>query len=686
MLYDYYINTYRSGFMHFKKELALMVRQKSIRRVVSSGGGAKGAVYPGSYKAMIDTGVIEGVEIFSGASAGAISAAFMAIQMPPDLLRAKLLNTNLEALKGAFVTKLFKRNPPGIAFCTTDAKPLEMFIRESIIESIRGSLKNLQHLEALSKKDNDLNRLVNKIKGKDPRITFADLALLNRFFPSHFKQLVLPAVKFPGGEVQIFNSTLTPNVEIALACRASASIPVLFEPVEIEIDGKKHKFVDGGVYDNLPTDYFDTDEKGKFIKNKIPEQTLVFAFGEGLDNKKNHVFQALYGQHLDHVVAEETLSNILLHAIDLFNHFIELEEETHSTKYEAELLIQAVKLVIGQCVESQGMTKAESKAIMDELKKSINSLLLKPQENQLFWAAYNGAKDQKERISLLTNFVKEQMKPVLYAAGIFERLKRDVLIEILGDFNAPYKNTQQKELGYQKLRSEYGLRTVELRVGDIKTSEFKKASKLARVMDSLGYLDTINHIGNHELHNPTKFAPELFYIDLVATFEAIHRATLLGASKNPNDNSLIKAINALKTQLTNNGKSDEVISRQVYQLIKDYVENHIDGIEAFALSRAVEFHNKMLTAEELFKETYEEGFKRSGSFSMSNITGKHLVRNSTLHESLKDKNMFELYKNQAPHQMKTRTDKVFDELTQLKDFNNANSVIIPESAPQLIKT
>lgn len=39
-------------------------------------------------------------------------------------------------------------------------------------------------------------------------------------------------------KLTIFNSVDTPNVEIALACRASASIPLVFETVEI--DGKKY--------------------------------------------------------------------------------------------------------------------------------------------------------------------------------------------------------------------------------------------------------------------------------------------------------------------------------------------------------------------------------------------------------------------------------------------------------------
>ncbi|WP_155799180.1 patatin-like phospholipase family protein [Rickettsia canadensis] len=43
---------------------------------------------------------------------------------------------------------------------------------------------------------------------------------------------------------------------MALACRASVSIPLVFEPVEI--NGKQ--YIDGGYLDNIPTKYFKDNE------------------------------------------------------------------------------------------------------------------------------------------------------------------------------------------------------------------------------------------------------------------------------------------------------------------------------------------------------------------------------------------------------------------------------------------
>lgn len=505
--------------------------QQRIERVVCSGGGAKGVVYPGSYRAMKDTGILKGVKAFSGASAGAITAALMALGISPAVFREKLLTTNLKDLMGTGVGKILGKNAAGIAFITKDGQPLEQFIRENIITTVRSSLKSLKDLDAIAKQDPEFNKLVNKIKGENPRITFGDLALFNRYFPDQFKQLTISAVQFPGGEVQIFNDKLTPNVEIALACRASASIPVVLEPVEIEINGVIKKFVDGGVYDNLPTDYFDGQENGEFVKNKKPRQTMVFAFGEGLDNKNNQIFQALYGKRWDEVVTDESIATILDAAINLSKKIIAEGGECDSPKGEAQLITQSVKMILKSLVGNHAMTMDESKEIMSAMNKCINNVLLQPEKNKKFWQAYKQEKDEFSRIMLLTHVVKEKMKPILYDAGIIEKLKRNVLIEVLGGLNASYKNTSQKEMGYQKLRKEYVFCTVELRVGNIKTTDFDKATKSARVMDALGYLDTVNYITNHELHDPKVFNVDKFFVDLMNQFEHIHRATILGSGK-----------------------------------------------------------------------------------------------------------------------------------------------------------
>jgi NTE family protein len=109
-------------------------------------------------------------------------------------------------------------------------------------------------------------------------------------------------------DLKIFSAKETPDVEIALACKASASIPLAFEITEI--DGQK--YVDGGYRDNIPIKYFNQDnsnpekevENNKDVKDitgnkdavknaKKEGRILAFAFG-ATDNMENPINTAIY--------------------------------------------------------------------------------------------------------------------------------------------------------------------------------------------------------------------------------------------------------------------------------------------------------------------------------------------------------------------------------------------------------
>ncbi|TAL63012.1 MAG: esterase [Legionella sp.] len=622
------------------------VARSGIKRVVCSGGGAKAVVYPGAYKAMVDAGVFKDVQTLAGASAGAITASLLAVGMPPAILRAQLLQTDFESLLGESV----KIKGPGISFLTKDGLPLEQFLRDNILNTIRQGLANLKS------EDLQFKEFLDKIATQNPCITFADLAMLHRLFPTAFKQLIVSAVQFPHGELQVFNSQLTPDVEIALACRASASIPVLLKPVEIQINKQVLSFVDGGLYDNLPTDFFDQDEWGGFTKNKEARNTLVFAFGEGLANQQNQVFQALYGERWEEAISKALLKRIIEDTFGL----IDPDEQLHSEEAEAGRLIQAMRWVLKNYLKQKKLTPSETKEIGEAMEKAIRALLLDPENHQQFWKVYQKVYRTK-RLNLLASFIKEQMKPILYQASCFEKFKRNILVEFLGDLQLPFKNTDQKELGYQKLRKEYALRTVELRVGEIKTTDFATANKVARVMDAFGYLDTMNHLINHDLHNPMVFKDEEFYVDLMTYFIPIYEAVLVGSGQNPQHDSLLQEIKTHKISG----------ARAMYYLIKDAAERDLHSIAAFALSRALEFKQKIISAEELFKESYTESFGQSGFFALSKITGETIFIRSTLQAQLKQQNMFALYHHKPHNDENRRTEKIFCALKKLPAFSDA---------------
>ena len=531
---------------------------KEIERLVFVGGGAKGVIYPGAYAAVVDTGAFDNVQMVSGSSVGSISAAMIAVGITPERLR-QLMDTNLAKLMGNRVGKLFG-NHDGVNVFTRSGDELLDFIRCGIIETVQQFLAKLKE-EAIEKDYPDLLPLIDKCaQSSAPTITFHDLNILNHYFPNQFKQLAITGVKLTldrGADLQIFNAKLTPNVEIAEACRGSCSLPVYLHPVSINIDSQDEMIVDGGLYDNIPTDYFDgVDEAGHFIPNKKKAKTLVFGFNDVATRR------ALYGNP-----AIEPFKSTLKH-----------------------------------------------------------------------------------------------------------RFKFGPALRYIADIAPMWSPMRQKQEGYRRLQGDYPLRTVQLRVTPVQTRSYALATTLSREMYSLGYLDAVTSITNLGVHDCTSFSPEFFYLSIVENFIHIYSAVLVGAGKNPAHDVLIKQLNAPNiSMLTRYHLIRDSVTAPQKCSYWDFCATNDSATKIFALSRAVEFYKDELSAEDLFKETYQESFKRSGFFSVSKIAGECIFKSSTLKHKLENKRMFCLFdkRNNVPHS-NTRAGLVFDSLSKINKFSSGH--------------
>lgn len=623
----------------------------SIERVVCSGGGAKGVVYAGAYRALEVSGVLSGVQIFSGASAGAITAAFMATGMPTDEFRRKLLSTNLNLLMGERVGKAWG-NQMGERLLTKSGKPLEDFIRHCLIETVDFHLYKLTNLSP------EVQAIRDKIQATPPGpFTFRDLDCLRKEYPELFKDLVVHAIRHPGGEVQIFNSTLTPDVEVAMACRASASIPGVLQPVKITINDVEYLFMDGGMYDNLPADHFDFDDANNPLPNKKPAKTLIFAFGEGMDDARNPVFQAKFGPG-DKVPAAY-LATFLSKIPPHLEHDSESISLANFSK-EKDEFFQSVKEVLSEDLSQEKLTAIEHDWMLSNINATLNALTA----DRAFQKMYQRIKTEHERNVLL---IEKLRNSPLYQPSRFERYARNLLLPSLSDLNLNYQNTVRKEAGYQKLRNEYPLRTVELRVGTIKTTDFEKATKVARIMDALGYLDTMSHILNYGLEQ-SGFDTDLFYETLMTNAAAIYYATVLAQGKVPFTDVFAEEMSTISrdTKLTTEEKN-----RALYHYIKDKAEKNLDSPEAYALSRAVEVYNNAIEANDLFRETYVEGFKGAPPRTVTLITGEPVYDAITLQNALEGQDMFSLMEAEPKvYGQKSRAEQVHDVLSSMESFKH----------------
>ncbi|WP_341756705.1 MULTISPECIES: patatin-like phospholipase family protein [unclassified Candidatus Tisiphia] len=337
-----------------KLQKEMQERQETpVEYLVFSGGGAKGAIYSGVYAALAESRVVGAIKAVAGSSAGAISAAMVACGIAPEEFEKISKETHLKGLLG---TQGFSAGPVQIGkdgmplydlLDKTIRKGVSNFLKgKNFVELCQVGHDRISHsLEKLEKKKQDflnsieqlkqqdgdnskqitdineniqglefqkqeLNKQFDKIQtiidsnGKDfselmekcqsgGKILFKDLALLRLVDSDQFKDLLITAVRRDNGTLQIFSAENSPDVEIALACRASASIPIVFQPVTI--DGAE--YVDGGYRDNVPMGYFPENESKVNAEEldgfedvtlaKKRGRILALAFGSGMDDPIN---------------------------------------------------------------------------------------------------------------------------------------------------------------------------------------------------------------------------------------------------------------------------------------------------------------------------------------------------------------------------------------------------------------
>jgi|GEM_PF-1884308 len=246
-LFQNYLSTLHQQFAHKIKFLSL------------SGGGAKIPKYIGAYKALKP--IFDDIEEISGISAGAITAAFMAVGMDPEKIQTLLAKNSMLDLLG----------PAKLGLQHT-GEPLEAFINDHLKTEIR------EWLEARINPDQETTEVERKLNETlsldDHQITFQDLSDLREIDPKKFKHLNVFTINKTTIEKKVFSSKVDValKVPICKACHASAAIPVVLAPVKID----EAEYVDGGYhYNNALPDPVGTKDGPQ----KMAASTLVLAFG-----------------------------------------------------------------------------------------------------------------------------------------------------------------------------------------------------------------------------------------------------------------------------------------------------------------------------------------------------------------------------------------------------------------------
>lgn len=214
--------------------------QDTIKNIVFEGAGMKGLAYAGALEELENRNKLNYLEKVGGTSAGAIIALSLSLGYSPQEIQNIIYETDFNKFNRGYFGGI-KRTITRFGFYKT------------------------------KKVDDWLGSLVKEKTG-DRNTTFKDLN------ENGYLNLYSVATLLDQQKQIVYSVETHPKMKIKDAVRASMSIPMYFEAMFIDNQGKPHKtpkecdschtVIDGGMVANFPIHIFDTIIDGKRIANK----------------------------------------------------------------------------------------------------------------------------------------------------------------------------------------------------------------------------------------------------------------------------------------------------------------------------------------------------------------------------------------------------------------------------------
>lgn len=230
-------------------------------RGVFQGGGCRAVAHAGAYEAATNCGVR--FSEVAGTSAGAIIAALIGAGADPDFVLSKLSDLDF---------RRFMRPPEKSA--APDSLPhwLLNFLPLRFISKFYMPARIAYYGGCYSSLEIEIwvdDLLAQLLPSASRPVKFSELVLSTK----------VVTTDIGSGTVKIWGTDETPNESVALAVRASCSIPVFFQPVAV--GATRH--VDGGLLSNLPAFVF----SGKSSRLSLGGRVLSFALVDNFDPPKS---------------------------------------------------------------------------------------------------------------------------------------------------------------------------------------------------------------------------------------------------------------------------------------------------------------------------------------------------------------------------------------------------------------
>lgn len=197
----------------------------NVKNLVFRGGGPLAFSYIGAMEVLDKKGLLTGIERTTGASAGALFATLVALNLTPEEMRDFMFSIKNPTMNLLTDLKIPENLHEHYGMLSTDyiIKPLEQLLEQ-------------------------------KTGNKD--ITFSQLQAIGGF-----KKLYVVATDLSTTSSITFSHE-NPKLDISISKAVSASnaLPIAYMSVDLEIKGKSHILVDGGVMRNFPIEEFDLKE------------------------------------------------------------------------------------------------------------------------------------------------------------------------------------------------------------------------------------------------------------------------------------------------------------------------------------------------------------------------------------------------------------------------------------------
>lgn len=246
------------------------------RNLVFKGGGVRGIAYMGALEVLDEFRIIDNIERVAGTSAGAITAAMLALRMP------------IPETREVFNTLELSRVPQSVT--SPVRKILPQFAEQ---ESAQRFITRYGWYSSQYFYEWFMGVIAGQCAGNG-RATFRE------FEERGMRDLYIVAANLSRQRAEVFSASNTPDVAVADAVRMSMSIPIYFEALQFDgiAFGSGDYYVDGGLFDNFPMYIFDKPEIA----------SRAWAFRDGINWETLGLF--LYPDHYLHPDQPEHPENV----------------------------------------------------------------------------------------------------------------------------------------------------------------------------------------------------------------------------------------------------------------------------------------------------------------------------------------------------------------------------------------